>query len=81
MDIMLAVDLVECAIKKMVDYLIVISGDADFIPAMELARENNGNILSSSLAKGYSRELRENFKFLVIGKNTLMESCLKQNGN
>lgn len=76
-DIMLAVDLVEYAIKNKADYFIVLSGDADFIPAMKLAESNNGKILSVSLAKGYSRELREKFKFFVLGKNTIMENCLK----
>ena len=76
-DVMLAVDLVESAITRKADYLILISGDSDFIPAMELAKENNGEVLSVSLAKGYSRELRENFKFLVLGKNTIIENCFK----
>lgn len=76
-DVMLAVDLVEYAIKSKADYLIVLSGDADFVPAMNLAKENNREVLSTSLAKGYSRELREKFKFFVIGKNNLMENCFK----
>jgi len=76
-DVMLAVDLVECAIKKEADYLIVLSGDADFIPAMDLARKNNEEVLSVSLAKGYSRELRGKFKFFVLGKTVLMEHCFR----
>ena len=76
-DIMLAVDLVESAIKNKADILIVFSGDADFVPAMKLTQNNNKEVFSVSLAKGYSRELRENFKFFVIGKNMIMENCLK----
>jgi uncharacterized LabA/DUF88 family protein len=76
-DIMLAVDLVESAIKNRADILIVFSGDADFVPAMKLVQNNNKEVFSVSLAKGYSRELRENFKFFVIGKNLIMENCLK----
>jgi len=76
-DIMLAVDLVEYAINNKADVLIVLSGDADFVPAMKLAQDNNKEVLSVSLVKGYSRELRENFKFLVLGKNMIMENCLK----
>jgi uncharacterized LabA/DUF88 family protein len=74
---MLAVDLVESAIKNRADILIVFSGDADFVPAMKLVQNNNKEVFSVSLAKGYSRELRENFKFFVIGKNLIMENCLK----
>ena len=76
-DIMLAVDLVEYAIKNKADYFIVLSGDADFVPAMKLIQENKRKILSVSLAKGYSRELRDKFKFFVIGKNMIMDNCLK----
>jgi len=76
-DVMLAVDLVEYAIKKKADCLIILSGDADFVPAMYLAKENNGDVFSTSLAKGYSKKLREKFKFFVLGKNNLMENCFK----
>jgi len=75
-DVLLAVDLVESAIKKRVDSLILFSGDADFIPAMELAK-NNCEVLSVSLAKGYSKELREKFRFFVLGKNVIMDNCFK----
>ena len=74
---MLAVDLVESAIKNKADILIVFSGDADFTPAMKLAQNNKKEVFSVSLSKGYSRELRENFKFMVLGKNIIMENCLK----
>jgi len=76
-DIMLAVDLVEFAIKNKADVFIVLSGDADFIPAMKLVKNNKKEVFSSSLAKGYSRQLRESFMFFVLGKNMIMENCLK----
>jgi len=76
-DVMLSVDLVEYAIKNKAETLIVFSGDADFVPAMKLAQENKKEVLSISLAKGYSLDLRNNFKFFAIGKNRIMESCLK----
>jgi len=76
-DVMLSIDLVEYAIKNKAETLIVFSGDADFVPAMKLAQENKKEVLSISLAKGYSLDLRNNFKFFAIGKNRIMESCLK----
>ncbi|MBU2496574.1 MAG: NYN domain-containing protein [Nanoarchaeota archaeon] len=76
-DIMLAIDLVEQAIKNKSNVFIVLSGDADFIPAMKLSERYNSKVLSVSLAKGYSRELREKFEFFVLGKNIIMENCLK----
>jgi len=75
-DVKLAVDFVEYATEDNLT-LILVSGDADFIPALELAKKKGAQIFSSSLAKGYSKQLRENFKFLVIGKNKIMEECLK----
>ncbi len=75
---MIAVDIVDFAINKKADVLILVSGDADFIPALELAKKNNGDIFSASIAKGYSRELREKFPFFAIGKNKIMEECMKE---
>jgi uncharacterized LabA/DUF88 family protein len=76
-DIMLAVDLVESAIKNKTEAIIVLSGDADFAPAMKFVQNNKKEVFSVSLAKGYARELRENFKFLVLGRNMIIEKCLK----
>jgi uncharacterized LabA/DUF88 family protein len=75
-DVKLAVDFIECAIEDNL-VLILVSGDADFIPALELAKKKGAEVFSSSLAKGYSKQLRENFKFFVIGKNKIMNECLK----
>lgn len=75
-DVKLAVDFIDYAIEnKWV--LILVSGDADFIPALELAKKKGSKVLSVSLAKGYSRQLREKFEFFIIGKNKIFESCLK----
>lgn len=76
-DVKLAVDFVDYAINEKEEVLILVSGDADFIPALELAKQKETKVLSASLAKGYSKELRDNFKFFVIGKNRIMEECLK----
>ncbi len=76
-DVMLAVDLIDYSINKKSNVLILVSGDADFIPALEMAKKNNSEVLSASLAKGYSREVREKFVFFVLGRNIIMENCLK----
>jgi uncharacterized LabA/DUF88 family protein len=76
-DIMIAVDISESAISKNADVLILVSGDADFIPALELARKNNVQVKSVSLAKGYSRQLRDNFEFLIVGRNKIVSELLK----
>lgn len=76
-DVMIAVDIIEYAIKKKAKQLILVSGDSDFIPSLELAKENGATISSSSVPKGYSRELREKFPFFVVGKNKILDECLK----
>lgn len=76
-DILIAIDLVEFAINKKTEVIILVSGDADFIPALELSRNNGIPVVSSFVAKGYSRQLRDNFEFFVVGRNKLNEECLK----
>jgi len=76
-DIMIAIDIIEHAINKKAEFIILVSGDADFIPALELAKKNNVQVKSVSLAKGYSRQLREAFDFFVLGRNILAEQSLK----
>lgn len=76
-DIMIAIDIVEHAINKKTEAIILVSGDADFIPALDLAKKNGIEIKSASLAKGYSRQLRDSFEFFAIGRNRIAEECLK----
>ncbi len=76
-DVQLAIDFVENAIDKNSENLILFSGDADFIPAMELAKKKGARVISSSVPKGYSWELRNKFEFFTIGKRKLIENCLK----
>lgn len=74
-DVKLAIDFVDKIEEK--QSLILFSGDADFIPALELARKKKIEVFSTSLAKGYSRQLRENFINYIIGRTNLLENCLK----
>ena len=76
-DVKLSVDFIDYAINKKSGVLILVSGDADFIPALELAGQKNAKIFSVSLAKGYSRELREKFRYFIIGRNKIIEESLK----
>jgi len=77
-DIMIAVDMIEqTVIKKRADCCILISGDADFVPAMEIIKNNGIDAFSSALTKGYSYELRKNNKHFIIDKNFLNQYCQK----
>ncbi|MBI5347484.1 MAG: NYN domain-containing protein [Candidatus Aenigmarchaeota archaeon] len=76
-DVKIAVDMVEFAVKDKCNCIILVSGDADFIPALKLVEENKKSVCSAFLRAGYAYELRNNFKFLIIGNNFIMEKCLK----
>ena len=49
-------------IKNKCDCCILISGDADFVPASKLIKKSGKEVFSTSLTKGYSFELRKNMK-------------------
>lgn len=75
-DVWIAVDMVDKSLNKKVDCCVLISGDADFVPALELVKKNGKDVLSTSVSKGYSSELRQKFPFLVLKREDLIK-CLK----
>lgn len=76
-DVMIAVDMLEGAIKDEYDCCVLISGDADFVPALNLIRSNGKETCSAFLHNGYSHELRDTHKFFVLKANLISENCLK----
>jgi len=38
-DVWMAVDLVRLSLKKIVDHIILLTGDSDFVPAIQVAKE------------------------------------------
>ncbi|VVB59910.1 NYN domain protein [uncultured archaeon] len=77
-DVMIAVDMIDfCLIKNECDSCILISGDADFIHALDVIKNSGKDVATAFIPQGYSYELREHHKNLIIGKNLLMEKCLK----
>ncbi|MFH1786288.1 MAG: NYN domain-containing protein [archaeon] len=76
-DVMIAVDMIEAAIKDKCDCCILLSGDADFVPALELVQKNGKKAFSSAMPRGYSTLLREKFKFFTLYPDLLEENCLK----
>ena len=61
-------------ITKECNVCILVSGDADFVPALELLKKNNIEVLTSSVALGYSSELRKKFPYLVLTDKILSKS-------
>jgi len=79
-DVMIAVDIIrKCMVEKKCERCILISGDADFIPAMQIIKTSGGEVISSSVHLGYSRELRDGrFRYLTITRRDLSENCMKE---
>ena len=75
-DVWIAIDMVKETIKENIDIAVLISGDADFVPAFSLIKEVGKEVLSCSVPRGYSNELRQKFPFLVLNKEILTK-CLK----
>jgi uncharacterized LabA/DUF88 family protein len=75
-DVWIAIDMVKEAIKENIDTTILISGDADFVPAFHLVKGVKKNVLSCSVPFGYSNELRQKFPFLILTREILTK-CLK----
>lgn len=76
-DVWIAIDMVKEAIKNNLDCVILISGDADFVPAFDLIKSLGKEVLSCSVPRGYSNELRQKFPFFIL-KKELLNKCLRE---
>jgi len=76
-DVWVAIDMIkESIIDKNCDACILISGDADFTPALDLIKSHGKEILTAMVPCGYSSELRQKFPFFIIKREDLMK-CLR----
>lgn len=76
-DMWIGVDMLDLSvIKKKCDVCVLVSGDADFVPALSILKENKIEVLTAMTPMGYSQELRENFPFFILKKETLLR-CFK----
>lgn len=76
-DMWIGVDMLDLSIiKKNCDTCVLISGDADFVPALNILKENNVEVLTAMTSMGYSKELIDNFPFFILKKETLLR-CFK----
>jgi len=76
-DVMLAVDMIEAAIKNKCDCCILVSGDADFVPALNLVKKNGKKAFCAAMPYGYSSLLRKKFKRFVLYPDLIEDNCLK----
>lgn len=75
-DVWIAIDMVKETIQDKIDCCVLISGDADFVPAFDLIRGIKKDVLSVFIPRGYSNELRQKFSYLILKKEDLSK-CLR----
>jgi len=78
-DVRIAIDIVrKCLIEKECDVCVLISGDSDFIPVMQLIKDAKKEVVTSSVLKEYSRELMGGrFRYLFLNREDIRSFCLK----
>jgi len=76
-DVAIVVDMIKlCLMDGKCDACLLISGDADFVPALSLVKERGKEVLTSMTPLGYSSELRRNFPFFILNPETL-KKCFR----
>jgi uncharacterized LabA/DUF88 family protein len=77
-DVMIASEMIrETLVEKKCEVCILISGDADFIPVMQIIKDAGYEVIVCCPRYGFSNELRQGkFRYLVLKKEDL-ESCSK----
>ena len=64
-------------VEKECGVCILISGDADFIPAMQIIKDAGYEVIVCSPAYGFSNELRQGrFRYLIL-KREYLDKCLR----
>ena len=76
-DVWVAIDIIkESIIDNNCEVPILISGDADFVPSLNLVKNHGREVLTAMVPLGYSSELIRTFPFFILRKETLMK-CLR----
>lgn len=78
-DVKIAVDMIrKCLIEKTCEVCVLISGDADFIPAMQTIKDTGKEAITACVSVGYSRELRDGrFRYFYLKRQDLNQKCMK----
>lgn len=72
-DIMIAADMVnKSLIEKDCECCLLITGDSDYVPVMQLIKKAKKEVITSSVLRGYARELLQGeFRFWILKKEDL----------
>lgn len=76
-DVLIAIDIVEKALENKYDCCILISGDSDFVPAIELIKKRGKRAISAFVEFGYSNVLRDTTEFRFLKKEDLLNCLLE----
>lgn len=76
-DVWIGIDMLNLSIiENKCEVCVLISGDADFVPALEIIKNKGKEILTAMTPLGYSRELIKKFPYFIIKNETLLR-CFK----
>ncbi len=77
-DVLIASDMIrKSLVEEECRVCILISGDADFIPAMQIIKNAGYEVITCSPKAGFSNELRQGkFRYLILSKENLTK-CLR----
>ena len=76
-DVKIAIDMLNLSIfKRECDLCILVSGDADFIPVMDLIKENARDVVSAFLPFGYSWDIRKRHGWFILHRDLIIKKCL-----
>ncbi|WP_245942740.1 NYN domain-containing protein [Helicobacter brantae] len=64
-DIKIGIDIASLSIKRLVEKIVLITGDSDFIPAIKLARTEGVQVVLDPMGNPITLEMRENIDFLT----------------
>jgi len=66
MDMKIGLDIAALAYKKLVDQVILIAGDADFVPAVKLARKEGLSVVLDPIGQSIAPDLREHVDLVTV---------------
>ncbi|MFA5060920.1 MAG: NYN domain-containing protein [Candidatus Pacearchaeota archaeon] len=79
-DVMISSDMVrKTLLERKCDCCVLITGDSDYIPMMQLIKKLGKEVLTASVMKGYARELlKGDFRYWILKKQDL-NKCINNN--
>ncbi|MBU2616240.1 MAG: NYN domain-containing protein [Nanoarchaeota archaeon] len=72
-DVWIAVDMLKLSVlENECDVCVLISGDADLVPSLEIIKSKGKEVLTAMTPLGYAGELRRKFPYFIVKPTTLL---------